>query len=173
MPIIDALEMQNASFQRDFSNQMELANQEARKPRPSTDSNATTMVLWVALALGGILAVRKCLPALGEALSRSHDPWAAKPATAPDPAAEAESFSQFVAAFTAGPGAVVPEAPSNAGAPSVCAGARTQEAALKPDNEPVENFLGRAMQELATIRTFFSVVSRAPNDAARQASLAG
>jgi CheY-like chemotaxis protein len=173
MPIIDALEMQNAAFQRDFSNQMELADQMARKPRPSTDVDGKSLVLGLVLTLAGILAGRKLLPWLGEFLNQRHDPWAAAPAVAADPAAESESFSKFVADFTAGPTTVAPETPYNLSPSPASLQPRAREEDSKPNNDRIGSSLGSARQDLVTIRTLFSVVSRAPNDAARQSGLAG
>lgn len=119
------------------------------------------LLLAALFLLTGVLAIRKLSPELANYLNPHFNPWVLSPATAANFSAkiraEDEAFSEFLAAFQAGPSVTTGESPFGA-APATESG-------------PLQEFFARAPKLLGKLRTLLQKIGGAPTKAAQRRML--
>ena len=183
MTIIDALEAQTSSLERDFTNQVILGGRQIQAADSSTGSSGT-MWLLLAITLAGVLAFHRYAPAFGDFFNRNDVPEPAAPLVRADTAADEEAFSRFVAGFSihahrpSRPPRYDAEGSASLRQPSSPRDDFKPKEEAKPRPGPripdaLDAWLAAASGELAAIRASFSEIGRAPDEASRQTALGG
>src|SRR5207249_2094973 len=116
--------------------------------------------------LAGLFAFRKLAPRIGEFLNARFNPYRPSAGAPSDESANAraeeQAFSQFVAAFQAGPGVAPHRSPSD---PLPSGLHSPMETNANGSSEPLQTFFSAAPERLVMLRQGLSGISRTSEEA--------